>query len=578
LPFPLFSILLLLALPSQFAAPDHVAESAAPSNLFSAYFAENKLLLLQIRDFPTVANYDAARGAWEHIAWLQPLCPPTKHTPTIDNNSHWIQPLNEGFIYPETGAWQRLEAESGSSSPNHEIVRRQTAHIISYLQTLENALEHQPSSLELIRFLLATEIYRQYNLTLSGHHRLNTDSSLNDFIAFLNGLRDWDEHFNIFTDADHKQLIAAIGICGEEEFECLDRYTLYRDYLRPVYRSLLRDIPVAKFAKEYKVAANSSGELFSESFMAPATVSYSTTISSLGKLLFFDPLLSGNGRRSCASCHQPSKAYTDGRISSMAFDFPNRIKRHAPSLINAITGYGSSGIDLAKPNSGYFIQSVLNHPQEMNVRMDTILHRLTQSTGYRELFSAAFPTAGLDSANVITALEAFIFSLNAVNGSFDRELQASTIPSDSAVIRGYNLFMGEANCGKCHFPPYFDGRKPPFYRERTYQSAGRSTHLTDLGMGEVLKNDQYNYFFRTPGLRNLSYSAPYAHDGYFVTLREFVEDHHKKERLSPAKINDLLHFTLALSDSLKLIDLTEINLPKIDNLPQKKNRRPAGLY
>lgn len=129
-----------------------------------------------------------------------------------------------------------------------------------------------------------------------------------------------------------------------------------------------------------------------------------------------------------------------------------------------------------------------------------------------------------------------------------------------------------------HFPPYFDGRKPPYYLERGYQSAGRSTHLTDLGMGAIFRDNRYDYFFRIAGIRNLSCFPPYGHDGYFITLQGFMEDHHGAEPLNSAEMADLLHFMSSLNDSLSFIDETEINLPRIDNQITTKNRRPAGLY
>jgi len=97
-------------------------------------------------------------------------------------------------------------------------------------------------------------------------------------------------------------------------------------------------------------------------------------------------------------------------------------------------------------------------------------------------------------------------------------------------------------------------------------------------MGAILKDNRYDYFFRTAGLRNLNYSPPYGHDGYFITLRSFTEDHHGAKQLKPAEMADLLHFMSSLNDSISLIDEKEISLPRIDNQITTTNRRPAGLY
>lgn len=540
------------------------------------YFAKCQDLLLQLSTDPTTVNYDSARHAWEQISWLFPVAPQAEGLPPLDNNYRWVL-ADPGHNYPEAGAWQRLEMETGRFEPDLTIIRRQTTSIITYLQALQHTLDRRHLPQEDIHFLLATEIYRQYNLTLSGHHRLNRDLAVDDFVAFLTGLQKWSERLDLFDQTGNNLLESALRFCRGTEFADLDRYTLYQQYLRPLYRSLLKDLPVENLANRYSVAATAGGELFSLAFMDPVTVEYPTTHIALGELLFFDPLLSGNGRRSCASCHQPSRAYADGRITSMAFDYPNRIKRNAPSLINATTGHGAYGADLAKPSVGHFIQSVFDHPQEMNVRMDSIVNRLNSAAGYRNAFGAAFPGEGIDSANVLVALEAFITNLNGVDASFDRKLRTMDTPPDTAMVRGYNLFAGKGNCGSCHFPPYFDGRKPPYYRKRNYQSAGRLNHLTDLGLGDALQDDRYNYFFRVSGIRNLSYSAPYGHDGYFITLRGFTEDHHGVEQLTSPEMTDLLHFMSTLNDSLKLIDEAKIILPRIDH-QTTENRRPAGFY
>lgn len=574
MPYSSFTLLLLIAFPGLLLSP----QSVDGVGEYAPFFVRSQALLLRLNQEPTASNYDSARHAWERISWLIPVHPPEDKVAPLDNNKHWVLGPAADHNYAEAGAWQHLELQTKRSAPDADAIKRYTGRITTYLRRLQYSLSQQPLRNEDIRFLLATEIYRQYNLTLTGHHRLDPSRAKGDFLGFLTGLQQWDKIFLLFAGKEHNLLAETITFCEAPAFEQVDRYVLYRHYLRPLYRSLLQGVPADVLARKYRVAAAADGSLFSSAFMAPVTVHHSTAQAKLGKLLFFDPLLSGNGRRSCASCHQPTKAYTDGRTTSMAFDYPQRITRNAPSLINVTTGYGPSGLDQGKPGVGHFIQSVFDHPQELNVRMDTIVNRLNRSAGYREAFSAAFPITGLDSTSILTALEAFVLNLKGVTSAFDREVRSATIPSDSAAIRGYNLFMGKGNCGSCHFPPYFDGRKPPFYLKQSYQSAGRSGRLKDLGVGGYLKDSRYDYYYRTPGIRNLSYSAPYGHDGYFITLQKFTKDHHKRIRLNASEIADLLQFMKTLNDSLDLEDTYEVKLPPVDDLTPSKNRRPAGLY
>lgn len=163
----------------------------------------------------------------------------------------------------------------------------------------------------------------------------------------------------------------------------------------------------------------------------------------LGKVLFFDPVLSANNQRSCASCHIPSKAFTDGRARSIAFDSKGTVLRNSPTLLNSVF----SNAYFWDSRSTYLqdqVPDVVVKSDELHGNYEEVIQKLKESKEYRKLFRRAFanqPASNLNVNTINRAIAAYVQSLVALNSPFDRYMRRETYQLDASAGRGFNLFM-----------------------------------------------------------------------------------------------------------------------------------------
>lgn len=252
----------------------------------------------------------------------------------------------------------------------------------------------------------------------------------------------------------------------------------------------------------------------------------------LGKVLFFDPVLSSNNQRSCASCHAPSKAFTDGQVRSLAFDAKGKTLRNSPTLLNAVysTAYFWDGRAQYLQDQ---VPDVVNKADELHGNYEQVTEKLQQSAEYRQLFKRAFkgqPESSVSTNTINRAIAAYVQSLVALNSPFDHYMRRQTNKYSEAAIRGANLFMGKAGCATCHFAPAFNGTVPPRFLESETEVLGvpatadltNTTLDADAGRGGVIGAAAFQHSFKTPTVRNAALTAPYMHNGVFSTLGEVV--------------------------------------------------------
>jgi cytochrome c peroxidase len=235
----------------------------------------------------------------------------------------------------------------------------------------------------------------------------------------------------------------------------------------------------------------------------------------LGKQLFADPLLSADGRISCASCHQPRRSFSDTiRFSVGAHGRLGR--RNAPSLLNA--AYRDSFFWDGRVTS--LEEQVLRPIQdslEMDARLSDVETRLRSIPKYRRAFSRAFGEEP-STINISRALASYVRTLRSGDAPIDRFRAGDTTAVSPAARAGYQLFIGKAGCSTCHVGPLFtDG---DFHNSGI---AWRSDRYTDEGRAAVTGLPEDRGRFKTPSLRNVALTAPYMHDGSKRSLAEVVE-------------------------------------------------------
>lgn len=277
-----------------------------------------------------------------------------------------------------------------------------------------------------------------------------------------------------------------------------------------------------------------SAAIDASAFASPGSEPDTPVRVELGRRLFFEPMLSGDGTQSCGSCHEPARAFTDGRARSASrVGTRAGIMRNTPTVINA----GVQNAMFADQRTAYLedqVAAVLGSADEMHSDAAVVTSRLARDTAYRHAFAGAFGAQG-DSAvtgdRLRKVVAAYVRSLMGVNSRIDRALRGDTAGLTAEERLGFNVFAGKGKCATCHFIPAFNGAVPPTYRSSDVEVLGvpatprvrGATVDPDSGRFHVTRAEPHLFAFKTPGIRNAALTAPYMHNGVYRTLEEVVD-------------------------------------------------------
>jgi cytochrome c peroxidase len=227
----------------------------------------------------------------------------------------------------------------------------------------------------------------------------------------------------------------------------------------------------------------------------------------LGRRLFFEPRLSANGTTSCATCHDPKKAFTDGKARSVGL-YGHAVPHNAPSLIN-VRQFGS--FNWATPDIRT-LERQMNVPlfgvdppeMGMSVGDESVLKALERESGYKKLFERAF-VGQKDPyvwSSVRQAIGAFERTLVSYESPYDRALRGDSSAMNATARRGMQVFES-LGCVECHTPPFFSNGGYYAVSDTVLHGAPLLVHATGGSGG----------YYRVPSLRNVLLTAPYFHDG-----------------------------------------------------------------
>lgn len=233
----------------------------------------------------------------------------------------------------------------------------------------------------------------------------------------------------------------------------------------------------------------------------------------LGRLLFYDPLLSKDKSISCANCHQSFAAFAqlDHPVSHGVDECLGT--RNTPALFNLawqkefMWDGGVSHIEVSPLNA-------LTNSCEMANSLDEIVSRLKLSKDYPVLFKAAFGSREINSQVLFRALAQFTSMLVSSNSKYDKYIRhepGGDFTADEEA--GYILF--KEKCSNCH--------KEPLFTDRSYRSNGLDVNPDDIGRDSITHRETDRGKFRVPSLRNVEISSPYMHDGRFDNLKQVLE-------------------------------------------------------
>ncbi|MBK9195213.1 MAG: cytochrome C peroxidase [Flavobacteriales bacterium] len=394
-----------------------------------------------------------------------------------------------------------------------------------------------------------------------------------------------------------------------------DHFTFIQQYVNPLFamnQGFINDYKVSSASFVDHALSDASTSIFAKDlyyaqdtkgiFRRVQDVGTLARIDALGKQLFFDPLLSGNNERSCASCHLADQFFADTTaVTAIKFDHQGKLARNTPSLVNAPMNQLLM-LDGKLTTLQQQAMTVMAEPSEMGAVHGDVLAKVMNCPDYRTelqaLLKATPQVKEVSMEHITSAITFYYGKFSAYRSPFDEAMDAGgTISPDAHA--GFNLFMSKAQCATCHFVPQFNGVKPPFVGSE-FEVLGTPSDSTgtalsnDLGRYGVNPAPETHRAFRTGSLRNNQYTGPYMHNGAFRTLDQVIDFYdagggagHGLDVPNQTLSSDSLHLTPLEKRQLRIFmnSLTEA-VPKETvpaTLPASKNkalnaRKPGGLY
>lgn len=232
----------------------------------------------------------------------------------------------------------------------------------------------------------------------------------------------------------------------------------------------------------------------------------------LGRKLFFDPRLSRKGEAACATCHQPARAFTDGRALAVG-DEAMQGRRRSQTLFAAPFSPNGLFWDGRAATLEQQVLMPISNTFELNHSPAQLTRHLVGLPEYRLLYEAAFGPGAPQPEGVARALASFVRTIRPAPSRFDEFLRGRPDALTDQEVLGLHLFRTKARCMNCHSGPLltdfgFHDLGLSFYGRRNQ----------DLGRFEVTRDKAHLGQFKTPSLRGVAQAAPYMHNGIFPTL------------------------------------------------------------
>lgn len=521
-----------------------------------------------------VEQFKKSRLAYKKVEWaVEYFIPETArfmNGPALDemeleeNKSfepHGFQVMEE-LIYPEYEV------------ANKEDLVRELNIFASNIKQLKSTFEVITISNDYVLDAVQQNVFRVIALGITGFDSPILQTSIPEAGESLIGIPSLLQRIdgNSKTLVDLKKLITeAQKYCkNNNNFNAFNRAVFITQYLNPISKK------IKAFQKEEKVqnvkkssplkptaATFFDKEAFDvNGFVLSDAHNFTADKATLGEKLFYDKTLSKNNDRSCATCHHPEKAFTDGLKTNVSLNGSN-LMRNTPTLTYASLQnaqfWDMRQLDLEKQSV-----DVIENKDEMHGSLKDIHAQILLDAEYVKLFKKAYPkTVKPEAWQIQNAIASYVRSLNAFDSKFDVYMRGEENTLTNQEIEGMNLFMGKAKCATCHFTPLFNGTVPPNYSKTEHEVIGTPKDISGKALSPDTGRYLYNKMpqlvgaFKTPTVRNIAVTGPYMHNGVFKTLEEVVDFYNKGggKGLGYAVDNQTLPF-----DALKLTKKEEQSL------------------
>lgn len=399
--------------------------------------------------------------------------------------------------------------------------------------------------------LVQQELIRVISLNINGYDCVITKENINEcsfvldgiyeLIGSLNEIKTKSKSFSIFKN----QVTAAQNYLSKNrDYNSFNRIYFIITYIKPLYSTMytirgelnLPNTPI-NYAVNFDEKNMFGKRFFNKNFFSVnISDSLNTTAQvELGRNLFFDPVLSGNNKRACSSCHKPELAFADSVAKNLSYDKSGFLNRNTPSLLNVMyqRSFFYDGRSLQLEDQ---VSEVLHAKQEMHSDPNDIIAKLKTSEAYKKLFRTAFkgkPDTAITFYGVLKSISEFEKTLISMNSKFDNYLNGNKTTLNTREINGYNVFSGKALCGSCHFLPLFNGLVPPIFNDNEFEVIGTPQDPdskiidSDSGRFMITKKNIHVFAFKTPSIRNIENSFPYMHNGSFKKIDQIIEFYNK---------------------------------------------------
>jgi len=280
----------------------------------------------------------------------------------------------------------------------------------------------------------------------------------------------------------------------------------------------------------------------------------------LGRMLFYEKMLSGDNTMSCAGCHKQEFAFSDGLAVSKGIDGIEG-SRSSMAIINPLWDEQFFWDGREKTLEDQATKPIEN-PIELHQSLKDAVDKLKESEIYPQKFKAAFGDDEISSDRISKAIAQFERTLLSINSKYDKYRRGEVQLTDEERM-GEQLFFlhasgpptRAANCGDCHFAPTFTGRGD-------VRNNGTDSVVVDYGL-ELITGDPFDRGkMKVPTLRNLSYTAPYMHNGKFKTIEEVMRHYNKKGLKDHINVDVNMQISFNQADSLGL-GLTDLEIQQV---------------
>jgi cytochrome c peroxidase len=376
-------------------------------------------------------------------------------------------------------------------------------------------------------------------------------------------------------------------------YSSFDHYSFIRDFVNPLFaynQRLMQQFHVTSRSSMDYSLSKTAGSIFSKDlyygqndkgiYLRVKDSVALRLIDSVGKLLFYDPILSANNQRSCNSCHNSAAFFTDPAANtSLQLNRKQSLTRNTPTLINVtynhllmLDGKHISMQDQAK--------AVMTNPIELGTNEKEVMNKVLSCSTYKNIFQQLLlytpQYEDITINHIVSAITFYYSKFSKFSAPFDEMMNNFQHPEpiDAGVQRGFNIFMSKAQCATCHFAPHFNGVKPPYVGSEfevlgVPADSNYSRINADEGRFGINPANETMHAFRTGTLRNADHTMPYMHNGVFQTMRQVIDFYDggggagrglnvpnqtlssDSLKLSEAEKNDLMLFISSLNENIK---------------------------